>query len=157
MVTKISKGRWSGNLVQPQNYPRKNQYIMPGAATPDFCTHSAFVRGYIQAAFFTSCGPDDGELSDKGYADLAPETLATMLADCSAFMLKAKTLLRLAYIAQEDYTEEKAGLDFWYTRCGHGVGYWDRELGKVGEGLTTLAEAAGNVDLYLGDDGLIYA
>ena len=48
------------------------------------------------------------------------------------------------------------GHDFWLTRCGHGVGFWSRGLGRLGEKLTHLAEQTGDVDLYVGDCGLVY-
>lgn len=46
--------------------------------------------------------------------------------------------------------------DFWLTRCGHGCGFWDGDYGELGDRLTTAAKAFGEVDLYVGDDGLIY-
>ncbi len=53
--------------------------------------------------------------------------------------------------------QQKSRQDFWYTRNGHGVGFWDRGLGKVGDDLSTLARNEHGRDLYLGDDGLIYS
>lgn len=52
---------------------------------------------------------------------------------------------------------DRAGHDFWLTRCGHGAGFWDRGLGDIGCKLTEAASVYGSVDLYIGDDGLIYA
>lgn len=36
----------------------------------------------------------------------------------------------------EPYTEIQAGRDFWFTRNGHGVGFWDRGLGEIGDLLS---------------------
>lgn len=45
----------------------------------------------------------------------------------------------------------------WLAKLGdHGAGFWDRGLGQVGDDLTAQAHAAGEVDAYLGDDGLVY-
>lgn len=92
---------------------------------------SIFVQGYIEALFFTS-GEDSGTMQneagdavDVGFSDLAPATLLTILKDCAAFQDQAHALLEAAY--ERDYDAAQAGRDFWYTRCGHGVGYWDRE------------------------------
>lgn len=60
---------------------------------------------------------------------------------------------------ERSYTQEMiyvAGIDFWLTRNGHGAGFWDRGLGDVGTRLTCAAHNYGSVDLYAGDDGLIY-
>lgn len=50
---------------------------------------------------------------------------------------------------------ESLGHDLWLTSAGHGTGFWDRDLGDLGE---TLTEACKHLkkDAYLGDDGLIY-
>ncbi len=72
-----------------------------------------------------------------------------MVRDCQNFQQQNAELL-----GQID--DEQAGHDFWLTRCGHGAGFWDRGLGEIGDRLTDAAHAAGNVDLYLGDDGKIY-
>ncbi|QNP78372.1 hypothetical protein [Agrobacterium tumefaciens] len=51
-----------------------------------------------------------------------------------------------------------AGHDFWLTRCGHGAGFWDGDWPEPAASvLTTASEEFGNVDLYVGDDGQIYA
>jgi hypothetical protein len=51
-----------------------------------------------------------------------------------------------------------AGHDFWLTRCGHGAGFWDGDWPEPAASILDRASRqAGNVDLYVGDDGLIYA
>jgi hypothetical protein len=61
--------------------------------------------------------------------DIAPESLAAITADCAMFLdINAKDLANI--------NAEQAGHDFWLTRNGHGVGFWDRGLGAVGERLT---------------------
>lgn len=49
--------------------------------------------------------------------------------------------------------------DFWLTRNGHGAGFWDRtelDADELGDRLTVLAKEFGAVDLYQGDDRLLY-
>jgi len=60
-----------------------------------------------------------------------------------------------------DYDEAQAGRDFWFTRCGHGVGFWDRGFietyaSDAADSLSEAANKSGNVDMYLGDDSQIY-
>lgn len=51
-----------------------------------------------------------------------------------------------------------AGHDFWLTRNGHGAGFWDGDWPEpMATRLTEESERYGEVDLYVGDDGKIYA
>lgn len=131
-----------------------------------------FINGYITAALWSSTG-DDGEPLDATHneSDIAPETLAAMKSDCGKFFRQRNFDLweykekrghglgggqRGIRGAAEYTASDCAGHDFWLTRCGHGVGFWDRGVGETGERLTRAAEKFGNVDLYVGDDGKIY-
>jgi hypothetical protein len=120
-----------------------------------FSELDAFTRGYIEAAFW--CGEtEEGELDDKTFEDLAPESLAAMIEDCEGFQVAfADNLVRVAEIAG-DYDAHRAGVDFWLTRNHHGAGFWDRGLGKVGDELTKDAHPYGEAYLYVGDNGLVY-
>jgi hypothetical protein len=58
-------------------------------------------------------------------------------------------MLQKAYTSH-NYDVEKAGRDFWYTRNGHGVGYWDRGLDKaVAKSLSEAARTYG--EAYIDD------
>lgn len=127
----------------------------------------AFTRGYIEAMFFTSTGSaDDGDLEDVTVAELAEETWNRIVADCKAFQEENAKVL--AFIEERavvlDYDLERAGREFWFTRRGHGVGYWCSAYDTVGEFRAALdrldaAVRAGwrsECDLYRGDDGRLY-
>lgn len=98
----------------------------------------AFVRGYVEAMFFTETGcSDDGDMEHATVAELSNEAWERIVADCDEFERRCRRLLDAAY--QRDYDEEQAGRDFWFTRNGHGVGFWDREQlreGGLGERLS---------------------
>ncbi len=134
-----------------------------GAET-EFNALDEFTQGYVEAAFWTSEGPDEdgGQIGDAGFADLAPEALASMLEDCKAFQEMAQVDLAAAYdMNPYGYEEANAGHDFWLTRNGHGAGFWDRGFGDlrtdtVGGRLSRDAKSFGSSDLYLGDDGKVY-
>lgn len=94
----------------------------------------AFTQGYIKCLFFTwpeDEGDDDeesefvGGITSPDYSDLAGSALATIMDDCAKFQADNAALLAEAYA--RDYSEERAGHDFWLTRNGHGAGYWDRD------------------------------
>lgn len=93
-----------------------------GAAA--FNALDAFTRGYIEAAFFTECHADNPELESATVADIAPDSLAAIIADCATWQAANAALLEQAY--ECDYSAEQAGRDYWFTRNGHGVGFWDR-------------------------------
>lgn len=114
-----------------------------------------FTEAYIECALWSSndeSRDNGGDPLDANYtaADIAPETLAKMEAACRAFQKQCAVDLRRL-------SEEKAGHDFWLTRNGHGTGFWDRGYGELGDRLTEAAQAYGTVDLYIGDDGQIWA
>lgn len=130
------------------------------AAARFYASLDGFTRGYIEALFFTDASdPDDGELAHATVAELAPETIAKIIGDCETFQSANAALLDRAYQlgeAQASYDDIRAGRDFWFTRNGHGVGFWDRGLGEVGELLTEACRGFRMIDLYQGDDSLIY-
>ena len=144
-----------------------SQYHLPMGSFEDgrtFAALDSFVQGYIEAMFFTDASDlDDGELADASFADLAPETLTKCIEDCAKFRASlpkdgsGRDAVDLACdYAPDDYDEQRAGTDFWFTRNRHGAGFWDRELGVVGDELTNAAHTVGEISLYRGDDGLIY-
>ena len=120
-----------------------------------------FLHAYIVAALWSSTD-ENGEPLDAVFSveDIAPETLASMREDCADFIQSNAADLAeySARMGNEQWSgEDRAGHDFWLTRNGHGAGFWDRGLGELGERLTSAAKVYSSVDLYAGDDGLIYA
>lgn len=121
-----------------------------------------FTQGYVEAMFFTNTGTgDDEDLEHATFADLAPETLRDIIADCAAWQKTNATLLSAAmrspsYDHEDDgYGSKQAGRDYWFSRNGHGVGFWDRGLGAIGDDLHAACQYK-NKDLYRGDDGAVY-
>lgn len=103
-----------------------------------------FALGFCEAMFFSesSCfhsseffgdeaqehvdeGQADGSLpSDAGPEDLDAESLAAIVELCAAFQRDNVDLLNAAY--ERGYDVAQAGRDLYFTKAGHGVGYWDR-------------------------------
>jgi len=116
-----------------------------------------FTRAYLVCALWSStdCSRDDGgdPLDDNyGIEDIDPKCLAGLVKECEDFReAEAEDLEECGG------TDEQNGHDFWLTRNGHGTGFWDRGYGLVGERLTEACRPYGSVDLYVGDDGKIYA
>jgi hypothetical protein len=137
-----------------------------------------FTRGYLEAIAFTdgASAADGDELAgldllstgDDGWGE---GEMRAILQDCNAFQLEAVKIvaqhigfadLEIERIGgeREGYTDEQAGRDFWLTRCGHGVGFWDRQFipggQALGDALTEAAGRYGNKDAIRGSDGRAY-
>lgn len=128
----------------------------------------AFTHAYLTAALWSSTD-DAGEPLDSNHDvdDVDAGTLAKMQADCATFYAANEAHIHCdgAPQSREDATASEsereaamAGHDFWLTRCGHGAGFWDGDWPEPSASIMTRsAEAFGNVDLYVGDDGKVYA
>ena len=118
-----------------------------------------FTRAYIEAMLWSSTDDKD-EPMDANYSasDLAPETLARIVADCTAFQAAHGNLFASDNCKYDGCpVDEYAAHDFWLTRCGHGCGFWDGDWTEpAATVLTDAAHKYGNLDLYVGDDGLLY-
>lgn len=119
---------------------------------------SKFFCAYVECALRASV--DDGRPPLDSWADagdIARCAWRAMRAECAQFLFKHRRLIRRAAIRSYGaYDVSDAGHDFWLTRNRHGAGFWDRGLGVVGDLLTDAAHAAGERELHIGDDGLIY-
>ena len=103
-----------------------------------------FTKGYVEAMFFTNgdTGADDEDkLNRLGTARLTAQALRSICATCAAFGQTHADLLTAAY-EHPGYGPREAGRDLWFTRQGHGVGYWDRGFPRpLSDALTDAARA----------------
>ncbi len=123
---------------------------------------------YMTAALFTSNDESDdngGDPLDDNYctSDIADETRAKMRADVERFAREnAATLLacigKRGPYGKRECDWSQAGHDLWMTSQGHGVGFWDGDWPETeGKALSKASTHFGDVCLYVGDDGKIYA
>ena len=112
------------------------------------------VQHYLACVYFTDTGEDEQPPVDALLSDSAQWEA---LRDCTAFLQACEAQNLLApYLAAVPNPWEQMGHDFWLTRNRHGAGFWDRGLGDLGDKLSEIARHAGQIDVYQGDDGLIY-
>jgi hypothetical protein len=122
----------------------------------------AFTKAYVEAAMEESDEDNQGRPLSQNYGihDIAPQALQHMIEDCAKFQEEAGDL-----ISDETYIEgtgrdahDQAGYDFWHSRNGSGVGFWeDADWEKeAGTKLQALAHKFGTADMYVGDDGQIW-
>lgn len=107
-----------------------------------------FVASYLEAALWSAC------LGDLGVNDFAPEAIARAIADCEAFEAIVKP--HYSNYRGNGKPEVMTGHDFWLTRNREGAGFLDGDWGDSGDFLTEAAHRFGEIDLIVGDDGLIY-
>ena len=111
-------------------------------------------RGYIEAIYFTGTG--DNEQPAAGI-EMATQSQFDCMQQVAEFITQVeKAGLLWDYLDQPNASWHQLGVDFWFTRCGHGCGFWDRGMGELGDKLTDIAHYCGAVDIYEGDDGLLY-
>lgn len=117
-----------------------------------------FLNGYLIAALWSSSDDDGNPLDDEhGLDDVSPELLKSSSEDCRKFLAENIHLITGKYKNATDSSEMGyAGHDFWLTRNGHGAGFWDGDW-ETGDELTAACKRFTEVDLYVGDDGLVYA
>ncbi len=111
--------------------------------------HDQIRDAYIETVVFTDFGPDSDIPADAQFSPLA---LAEARHDAHNFFNATQDLLG-------DNTVDSLMHNLWFTRNGHGTGFWDSPE-KWGEEnaeiLTRCAKCMGEVWTYVGDDGLVY-
>lgn len=105
-------------------------------------------RAYVEAALFTTdtelIAPKSGEFSITPYLKRIPrETWVYARVVCEAFYNANAADLA-------EYPPVNAGHDLWYTRNGHGCGFWEEEhcTEQQGKRLTASAKLLGGRHLY---------
>lgn len=134
----------------------------PNATFAPSAELDSMVGAYVEAALWATTNEryhedpenESEKLDDSGY-ELADAARNAMKADCADFLGSYGDLIQQA-VDEHGYSIEQAGHDFFLTRSGHGVGFWDRGLGELGTKLTDASQAYGEADLYVGDDNLIH-
>jgi hypothetical protein len=103
------------------------------------------VLGFIEAMDFT-----EREVGDNDEMVLSYGLLRACYKDCKMFLDASEG------IESDGWGDVEFGNDIWFTRNGHGVGFWDRgrpnsdRLTEVCDGLFR------EMEVYKGDDGIWY-
>lgn len=115
-----------------------------------------FAKGYVEAMFFTNGdigGDNETLLNDLGVEKLTRKAVKNIAAVCDRFtgtiMPDGCFLRQWLYRAYEatGYDDARAGRDFWFSRQGHGVGFWSRQADvlplDIGTALDKVAKQMG--------------
>ena len=111
----------------------------------------AAVRAYLECALWSSVDIEtDKSWLDSAYTtdDIADTSVMAAVATIAQFYADNLDDIRTAGI-----TPEMIGHDIWLTRNRHGAGFWDRDLGELGQRLTDAAHLLGECDVYTDDNG----
>jgi hypothetical protein len=114
-----------------------------------------FQRAFLEALLWSTndeSTESGGYPLDKNYGigDFDSVSLRHIQLDCTAFELENGVLY-------DDPVQ--AGHDYALTRNGHGTGFWARPEVYGQNNATALTEAsksAGEINVYVGDDGKLY-
>lgn len=130
-----------------------------------------FTSGYIDAMLFAETDFSDesgGEPLDRNYSvdDFDLDSLKKIVVDCENFqeqniddiMQVPDWKGRADSSGRDSYSGlESAGHDFYFTRQGHGTGFWDRGYDKdLMSRLTKASKSFGEMYVYVGDDNKLY-
>ncbi|MFU1607365.1 hypothetical protein ACM25O_13350 [Sulfitobacter pontiacus] len=86
------------------------------------------------------------EIDGLGVGNLDPGALDGLEAQAVRFWIANAETLEAATESGE-YDLEQAGRDLWFTRNGHGVGFWGRDFGDIGDALTEACQYD-EIDLF---------
>ena len=109
------------------------------------CHNDDIVLAYLQCALWSS----QMDLENYELEDFDDKAWTRAEEDCGDFLASIGGEL------PEGWSADQFGYDFWLTRNGHGVGFWDRGRGVLGETLSAAAKIYGSCDVYE-QDGKLY-
>lgn len=118
---------------------------------------SDVLQGYLDAVEFTERSFwDDGEWGVEWSGDFSPGARKEALRDVRLFVNDNKP--DLYEYAQETRTSgrdlaDRIGTDFWFSRNGHGAGFFDRGSCGAFSRLQEAARSYGAVDTFLNRRG----
>ena len=130
-----------------------NKTLSPASSPKPFsdAERDEFYRHYAVAALWSTNDEAGNPLDNNAdLDDIIPDTVRKMREDCNDFIDS-----NLAALRDCGLSVEQMGHDFWLTRNGHGAGFWDRGIGKLGTTLSDAAKVYGSVFLYLGENGKV--
>lgn len=112
------------------------------------------VDAYLIAALWAETDADGNPLEKTfDVSDFSSKARGQAEAECAEFLLKAGDAI------QDLNNDSQVGHDFWLTRNGHGVGFWDRENiygPDMAQFLTAVAKDFPEIGVYGGTDGKLY-
>lgn len=116
----------------------------------------ASFQSYLQTALWSSADDDDEPLDrDYGTEDFEADGRDSQRRQCEEFIRDNR--LAIAAVMVKGVTLSQVMHDLWLTRNGHGAGFFDGDYPEpYATLLTDSAEKLGEVDVYVGDNDVLY-
>ena len=112
-----------------------------------------FIDAYVEAMCWANVSDDEYDTSGVELSTVARRHLGH---DARGFVeANYKLIERAVEGSGNRYGWDSAGHDYALTRNSHGVGFWGRGLGAVGDELTNLAQEYGESWIYVSDSGYL--
>ena len=106
-----------------------------------------YYSDYFEALFFVDVNIDSEieNHADLSFSDINKESLVSQIKQLDAFFEKAGSILD-----NTDYDLGRACHDFYFTRNGHGAGFWENDYctEEQGMALTKIAQSFGVTYVY---------
>jgi hypothetical protein len=106
----------------------------------------SMLDSYIESAIWTA--EEELDSDDDIDAYISDNSRIDAYKDVRDFVNAAGNLL-------DNIEPFQIGHDLWLTRNGHGTGFWDRDLGEVGEKLSQIASDMGEKNVFWDDEGKV--
>ena len=119
-------------------------------------THlKSFVKGFIEGSKDDTHFDVDGErvcASSFEFTEAAEQTLRKV---AETFASKHSALISQAVSNRSDFDYYDAGRALWFSQVGEGCGFWDQDLGVVGDQLESNAQALGSYEVCLTENKML--
>ena len=123
-----------------------------GTITPEIeGENRTFDLGTIARSMAEASLWSTGEMDDKSFYDINPDDAYGLIGVVTDFVRN-----NLSDLVASDLSDDEIGHDLSLTIDGHGSGFWDRGLGKIGENLTQACKSYIGSTPEVGDDGQVY-
>lgn len=96
-----------------------------------------YYGSYFEAMFWADIDNSDDISGNYDIHDIDRDILVSMVNELDSFFNESQSILD-----ETDYTHDQACHDFYFTRCGHGVGFWENDHCNEKQGglLTNIAK-----------------
>jgi|TARA_R110000851_G_scaffold270161_2_gene422825 hypothetical protein len=159
-IYRMDSGKYELNMYLNNSNSIKEDISSEEKAKFGEKTLNKLLEGYLVAALWAEGG--DGEFDGMSiHIDIAQESIDKSKEDIKTFLDKVGNQVYEViwgdFLTGDNAEDaEQIGHDLLLTRNGHGAGFWDRDLGELGDALTQASEEMGKVHVYKGDDGKVY-
>jgi hypothetical protein len=113
----------------------------------DYINIELFVKSYLATAAWVSCDSNENQEFDKLATKQATQDCEEFINRCIREIGNDQAIELLSYPG--DDLEYLAAHCFFLNRCGHGTGFWDRqiEFGDYADTLSDISRGMGNVEV----------